>query len=312
MSTSTPSWDPGRTAKRSRIIGLMRLVRIEHTLFSLPFAYAGALLACSGGACLSAWEAFLILLAVFGLRTAGMAYNNIADLDIDRLNPRTMHRPLVTGAVSIRDAWLLVVLGSLVYYASAALLNVYALLFSPVLWILAITYPYAKRYYSLAHLHLGFVLGSVVFGGAVASYGDTATSLADLLAHVPWAFVVGVALWVAGFDSYYALLDYEFDLRMGLHSLPVALGPQGAITASRVLHTATGFLFAASVPLYGLGIIGCLGIAAGVILLVYQHYLLTSRGIEAVPRAFNTNLALGVVVGLAVVIDRLLGLLAAT
>ncbi len=302
------SWDPGRTGRGSRLKALARLVRIEHTLFSLPFAYAGALMACNG--CLSLSEAVLIALAVLGLRTAGMAYNNIADLDIDRLNPRTQGRPLVTGAVKKWEAWLLVLLGSMLYYASAAMLNIYALLFSPLLWVLAMTYPYAKRYYSLAHIHLGLVLGSVVFGGAVAAYGDNAAGLLDLLAHVPWLYVAAVTLWVAGFDTYYAIMDYEFDRSMGLHSIPVALGPRGAIAFSRALHAASAALYIASVPIYGLGVVGLAGAITGSLLLLYQHLLLEKNGLEAVPKAFNTNLALGLAVGLSVVADRLVAVLA--
>ncbi|WP_236698213.1 UbiA-like polyprenyltransferase [Pyrodictium occultum] len=300
------AWDPGRLSRRSRLHALMRLVRIEHTLFSLPFAYAGAVLACPR--CLGPREAALIALAVLGLRTAAMAYNNIADLDIDRLNPRTRSRPLVAGAVGLRDAWALVAAGSLLYYASAALLNRYALLLSPLLWLAAITYPHAKRLHWLPHLHLGLVLGSVVFGGAVAAYGGRARGAWDLLHHVPWLYVAAVALWVAGFDTYYAIMDMEFDRSMGLGSIPARLGPRGALWASRLMHAAAAVLMLASVPAYGLGPAAAAGLAAAALLLAYQHLLLARRGLEAVPRAFNTNLALGLAAGLGVLADRLLAL----
>ena len=301
---SAVSWDPGRVSKRSRLAGLARLVRIEHTLFSLPFAYAGAVLACA--CCLDLWSAVLIGLAVLGLRTAAMAFNNIADLDIDRLNPRTARRPLVTGAVSMRDAWLLVLAGSLLYYASAALLNRYALLLSPILWLLAMTYPYAKRLHWLPHLHLGLVLGFVVFGGAVAVLGYGAPGLGWLLGNVPWLYVAAVTLWVAGFDAYYSILDMEFDRRHGVGSVAAKLGVRGALWASRLMHAVAAVLFAASIPVYGLGLVAAASVAAAIGLLLYQHLLLLREGVDAIPRAFNTNLALGLVVGLGVLIDRLL------
>ena len=297
-------WDPGRVSRASRLSALARLVRIEHTLFSLPFAYAGAVLTCPR--CLGAREAVLIALAVLGLRTAAMAFNNIADLDIDRLNPRTRMRPLVTGAVSLRDAWLLVAVGSLLYLAAAALLNRWALILSPLPWLAAMSYPYAKRLHWLPQLHLGLVLGLVVFGGAVAVEGG-AGSLWEALRGVPWLYVAAVALWVAGFDAYYSILDLEFDRSMGLGSIAARLGERGALLASRLLHAAAAALFAASIPVYHLGPLAAAGVAAAVALLAYQHLLLARGGRSAIPRAFNVNLYLGVVVSVGVIADRLLG-----
>lgn len=295
-------WDPGRLGGRSRLAALARLVRIEHTLFSLPFAYAGALVACSS--CVDLRVAALIGLAVIGLRTAAMAFNNIADLDIDRENPRTRMRPLVTGTVSLRDAWLLVVLGSLLYYASAAMLNIYALALSPVLWLIAMSYPYAKRVHWIPHLHLGAVLGFVVFGGAVASAGMNAANIAEVLSSVPWLLVVAVTLWVAGFDTYYAIMDYEFDRRMGLGSIPARLGVKKALIASALMHAASLALLIASIRAYNLGGVAAIAVAVAGFLLGHQHYLLARRGLEAIPEAFNTNLVLGLVVGLGIVADK--------
>jgi 4-hydroxybenzoate polyprenyltransferase len=298
------SWDPGRLRGRSRLAALARLVRIEHTLFSLPFAYAGALVACSSWVDLRV--AVLIGLAVLGLRTAAMAFNNIADLDIDRENPRTRMRPLVTGAVSLRDAWLLVVLGSLLYYASAAMLNIYTLALSPVLWVIAMSYPYAKRVHWIPHLHLGAVLGFVVFGGAVASAGMNAANIAEVLSSVPWLLVVAVTLWVAGFDTYYAIMDYEFDKKMGLGSIPARLGVRNALRLSALMHLAVFLLLTASIRVYGLDGIAALTVIVSGILLGYQHYLLARSGLGAIPKAFNTNLVLGLVIGLGIAADRIL------
>ena len=300
---TSPHWDPGRAARRGRLHALARLVRVEHTLFSLPFAYAGAALACPGR--LGWWEALWIGLAVLGLRTAAMSYNNIADLDIDARNPRTSSRPLVTGAVSLRDAWLLVAAGSILYYASAAALNRYALELSPILWLLAMAYPHAKRIHWLPHLHLGLVLGLVVFGGAVATLGEAAPCMGCLLGGIPWVYVAAVTLWVAGFDSYYAIMDADFDRREGLGSIPARLGEHAAIQASRAMHLTAALLLAWSVPRYHLGPLGAASVAAGVALLAYQHALLARHGPQAIPRAFNSNLLLGLIIGLGILLDKL-------
>ena len=300
--TRQASWDPGRTG-RGRVRALARLVRIEHTLFSLPYAYAGACLACSG--CIGLREAVLIGLAVLGLRTAAMAYNNLADMDIDALNPRTRSRPLVTGAVKPRDAWVLVLLGSVLYYASAVMINKYTMMLSPLPWILAMTYPHAKRIHWLPHIHLGLVLGLVIFGGSVASLGMIEDSVSRVLAGIPWIYVVAVALWVAGFDTYYAILDVEFDRRHGVGSIPARLGAGAALDISLAMHASTALLLALGVVAYNLGFMAALGVVLSALLLAYQHVLLRRRGVAAIPEAFNTNLAIGIVIAVPIVLDRL-------
>ena len=279
---------------QGRLHALARLIRVEHTLFGLPYAYLGGLL----GGSMTLRELLLITLAVFGLRTAAMAYNNIADLDIDRLNPRSSKRPLVTGAASMRDAWLLVAFGSILYYLSAALLNKYALILSPILWIVAMTYPHAKRYHSFPHIHLGLTLGLVVFGGTIATYGDVAKSLYDALARVPWDLVVAVTCWVAGFDVIYSIMDVEFDRRLRLGSIPARYGERRAIQASTLCHAVYLAILGLAIPRYGLGLVGIATYIVTAALIAYEQYLVYREGFEAIPRAFNTNLLVGVVVGI--------------
>ncbi len=274
-------------------------MRIEHTLFSLPFAYLGA--ALSGGST-SVRDLVLIGLAVFGLRTAAMAYNNIADLPIDAMNPRSKSRPLVTGAVSLRDAWALVVAGSLVYFASAALLNKIALILSPILWVVAITYPWAKRIHWCPHLHLGLTLGLVVFGGAIAAVGDEANSVMEALSRVPWLIVASVTFWVAGFDIVYSIMDYEFDKSAGLGSVPARLGVKQALLVALLCHAGAAATLYLAVEEYRLGIAGAATAITATLMLAYQHYLVLRRGLEAIPRAFNVNLAYGVLVGVGLTI----------
>ncbi len=291
--------DPGMVRKGSRLHSLMRLIRIEHTVFSLPFAYSGAILS---GYEFTLRDAILIFTAVLGLRSAAMAYNNIADLDIDRENPRTRMRPLVVGSVSLREAWAIVLAGSVLYIMSAALLNKYALMLSPVLLVLALTYPHAKRYHSYPHLHLGLVLGSVVLGGAIAASGDEVASLSDALASVPWLYVVGVTLWVAGFDVIYSIMDHEFDRNKGLGSIPAKFGVRKALAISAVMHSFAIASFMYGGVKYGLGPIGLSLLVLGSLLIMYEQ-MLAWRGRPA--DAFNINLVIALLVGLGAVADWL-------
>lgn len=286
-----------------KLHALSRLIRVEHTLFSLPYAYLGALMATPK---ITLREAVLIFLAVLGLRTAGMAYNNIVDLPIDKLNPRSAKRPLVTGALTLRDAWLTVLAGSLLYYASAALLNWYALVLSPILWIVALTYPYAKRIHPLPHLHLGFTLGLVVFGGAVAAIGDEAGSMLALLERIPWEMVFAVTFWVAGFDILYSIMDYDFDVEHGLGSVPAWLGVKRAIWAALGFHITFLALLYYVIIKYYMGAIAFAAFTLTTVLIAIQYYIVARRGLEGIPTAFNLNLAIGLIVGIGYSLDILL------
>ncbi|MCE4625768.1 MAG: putative 4-hydroxybenzoate polyprenyltransferase [Desulfurococcales archaeon] len=298
------AWDPGALKKRGKLHALARLVRIEHTLFSLPFAYAGAILT---GYPITLEEALLIFTALLGLRTAAMAYNNIADLEIDRLNPRSSRRPLVTGEVSLREAYLLVVLGSIVYYISAALLNRYALLYSPLLWILALTYPYAKRIHSYPHYHLGLVLGFTVFGGAVAVAGRLPGATNRMvLESVPWLYLVAVTLWVAGFDIFYSVMDYEFDRKHGLGSVPARFGKRRGIIIGLLTHLCAALLLLLGPLLYSppAGAATLAFTIAAVVLMLYGDFK-SLRDESYIPRAFNQNLLVGVLISTGFIIDYL-------
>ncbi len=297
------SWDPARTLPRyNKLLVILKFIRIEHTLFSLPFAYLGALYASR---LVSFREIILIFLAVLGLRIAAMSYNNIADLDIDRLNPRTKSRPLVTGLVSLKTAWIVVLVGSMLYFFSAYLLNIYAFILSPALWVLAISYPYAKRIHWLPHLHLGFVLGMVIFGGYVAVEGIVTKSISSLVTRAPWFYVLAVASWVAGFDTYYAILDLEFDRKHNIGSLPSRFGEEKALIISRLFHAMTIVFLMVAARIYKVNLPGYLAITLFTIITLYQHIILSYNTRENIPRAFNTNLFSGPILSLGLILDKL-------
>ncbi len=295
------AFDPGEVSKASRFHALMRLVRIEHTLFSLPYAYAGALLS---GFHVTWAEIILMSLALLGLRTAALAYNNIADIDIDSLNPRTWNRPLIKGAVKVSDAWWLVVVGSVLYFVSAVLLNLWTALLSPIPWVLALSYPQGKRKHSFPHLHLGLTLAMAVAGGTIAAGGDEANLLV-LLERIPWAFFFGVLFWVAGFDTIYALMDYEFDVKHGVGSIPARFGIKKALDIALVFHLVAIALFGIAVHLYDLGWIYIAGWLVASALIIYENYL-ARKSLENVPKAFNLNIPIGLILTLSAIADVLI------
>ncbi|WP_297460203.1 4-hydroxybenzoate octaprenyltransferase [Thermococcus sp.] len=296
------TFDPGEVSKASRFHALMRLVRIEHTLFSLPYAYTGALLS---GFHVTWKEIILMSLALLGLRTAALAYNNIADIDIDSLNPRTWNRPLIKGAIKISDAWWLVVVGSVLYFVSAVLLNIWTALLSPIPWLLALAYPQSKRKHSFPHLHLGLTLAMAVAGGTIAAGGDEA-NLIVLLERIPWAFFFGVLFWVAGFDTIYALMDYEFDVKHGVGSIPARFGIKKALDIALAFHLIAIALFGLAGPLYGLGRVYLAGWFIASVLILYENYL-ARKSLENVPKAFNLNIPIGLILTLSAIADKLLG-----
>jgi 4-hydroxybenzoate polyprenyltransferase len=295
-------WDPGSFSSSSRLHAMLRLIRIEHTLFSLPFAYIGLVLS---GYSFGWKEIILSTLAVFGLRTAAMAYNNIADLDIDRKNPRTRNRPLVTGALGLRDAWSLVVLGSLIYYVSAALLNKYAFVLSPVLWITALSYPHAKKLHWLPHYHLGLSLALVIFGGSIAASGDEVHSILVVLKTVPWYFFFGVLFWVAGFDIYYSIMDIDFDRKYGLGSVPSKLGEKGSLAIGLATHIVSLLFFWIGCIKSCGGIISIGSMIGGTLVLVAEN-MLVFYDRNRIPLAFNLNLLFGVIICTGIILDYIL------
>ncbi len=215
---------------------LMRFVKIEHTLFSLPLIFAGAFLASEhrpiAGAPLSWRLAGLMLLAATGARTVALALNRIIDREIDKRNARTAMRELPAGNMKLSEAFLILALGLVLYFGCAEMIGRFCLLWSPLPLAIFVFYPYMKRFTPLAHFGVGLGLAMAPLAGWVA----VTQSLENILP----GFVLGffTMLWVAGFDIIYATLDEEFDRRAHLHSLPAVLGKQKALRISGYLHAA--------------------------------------------------------------------------
>ena len=241
---SVPTLSPAKAAPAVRrrwrqIRTYARFVKLEHTIFSLPLIYAGALLGADRWP--STTLVILILLAAIGGRVVAMGLNRLIDLEIDRHNPRTRQRDLPAGKIQIHEAWLVVIAGNVLYVIAAGLINPICLLLAPIPVLLFVGYPFLKRFTSLAHFGLGLAWSM----GPLGAWFAAAQSF-DRLRGIGWLWLFSF-LWVAGFDIIYATMDEAFDRRAGLHSLPVRLGRHRALRLAAALHVAA---FAALVVLW--------------------------------------------------------------
>src|SRR2546421_4673667 len=260
----------------------LEMIKIEHTLSALPFAFLGAVLAARGVP--TAWQIIWITVAMVGARSTAMAFNRIADKDYDARNPGTKMREIPAGALSAGFVWGFTIVSATVFFVAAAMLNRLTLLLSPVALASVVLYSYTKRWTLLSHLILGWCLAIAPTGAWIAVRGAIDSPIPLLLSLV-------VMLWTAGFDVLYACQDYDFDAREGLYSIPTRFGISGALLISRVLHAGA---FATLVALYFLTNLGTLAIA-GVIatgaLLIYQHTLVRADDLSRLNAAFFTSIA---------------------
>lgn len=263
---------------RSLIPTLLDNIRWEHTVFALPFAYIGAVLA-SGGAP-SLWILAWITLAMIGARTAAMSFNRAIDARFDAANPRTALRPIPAGRLSVRAVTLMALLALALMIAAAAQLNTICLLLSPIAVAALAGYSYTKRFTWLCHFVLGFTDAIAPAGGWLAVRPTFAPPLVLL--------VCAVAAWIAGFDIIYACQDVAFDRQNGLRSIPARFGIAAALRASTALHILMIALLIALGLATGRGWIYGLGVAATGLLLFYEHRLITPEDMSRIDVAFFT------------------------
>jgi 4-hydroxybenzoate polyprenyltransferase len=239
-------------------------VKIEHTLFALPFAYIGAFLGAKG------WFGFktfvLIALAFTGMRTIAMTLNRIIDREIDALNPRTANRHLPSGKMTLREAYMILAFAFFVYFVSVYTINRTAFILSPIPIVTAYVYPYLKRFSPICHHFLGLNLAFAPLGGWVA-VRDSVDFDPSVL-----SISVGVVLWVAGFDVIYAIQDLDFDRKMGLHSICADFGVKNALIFSNVNHIIFFFLIAFGL-IHEFGLKASFGLIVISALLFYEHYI---------------------------------------
>ncbi len=258
----------------------LEMIKIEHTLFALPFAFLGAVLAAGGIP--TFWQIIWIIAAMVGARSTAMAFNRIVDKEFDARNPRTKIRAIPSGALSVGFVWGFTLISAAVFFVAAAMLNRLTLFLSPVALASILLYSYTKRWTLLSHLVLGWCLGIAPTGAWIAVRGTIDSP-------VPLLLSLLVMLWTAGFDVLYACQDYEFDCREGLYSIPARFGIARSLWISRALHAGA---FAALVALYfltNLGALAIVGVIATGALLIYQHTLVRATDLSRLNAAFFTT-----------------------
>ncbi len=258
----------------------LEMIKIEHTLFALPFAFLGAVLAANGLPSIK--QLVWITAAMVGARSTAMAFNRIADRHYDARNPRTAGRALPAGLLSVGFVWSFTVASASLFFLAAAMLNRLTLVLAPVALASVLLYSFSKRWTLLSHLLLGWCLAIAPTGAWIAVRGA-------LDSPVPLLLSLVVMLWTAGFDVLYACQDYDFDLEAGLHSIPRQFGIARALLIARLLHIGA---FAALVALYWithLGIFALIGVVATAALLFYQHRLVRADDLSKLNAAFFTT-----------------------
>jgi 4-hydroxybenzoate polyprenyltransferase len=277
MEMTTTTNDSGLIKKISIF---MEMIKFSHTIFALPFALTGALLAARGLP--DGHQLLWICLAMIGARTAAMGLNRLIDADIDARNPRTAGRAIPAGLIG-KGMTLAFICASLALLLSAAAqLNPLCLKLSPLAVFFLVLYSYCKRFTALAHVVLGICLAAAPLGAWIAIRGTI-----DL----PALILGGIVLfWVAGFDILYALQDLEFDRSAGLHSIPVALGVKGSLWTARLFHLAMLALLPALYLVMQLGDFFVTGIVVVTAMLAYEHWLLRNGDLNKLDTAFfNMN-----------------------
>jgi 4-hydroxybenzoate polyprenyltransferase len=260
-------------------------VRFGHSLFALPFALVGALLAARFVG-FSPARVLWIIACMVAARSAAMGFNRLVDADIDARNPRTAMRELPAGRMTRGEATVFVLASSAIFVVCAAQLGWVCLVLSPVALAIVFWYSLAKRFTSYTQAYLGLAMAVAPAGGWIAMGGPPAA--------VPWLLGLAIGTWVAGFDILYACQDLEFDRREGLRSIPIRFGVSRSLVISRVLHVVAVIALAAAGILAGLGLIYVIGVAAVAALLFYEQTLVRENDLSQLKRAFDLNGWVGV------------------
>ena len=277
-----------------RVTTYLAFVRFSHSVFALPFALAGALLAAQHvqvGWGTIGW----ILAAMVAARSAAMGFNRLVDARFDALNPRTANREIPRGAMSTVEATVFVAISSLVFVFAASRLNSLCFALSPVALAIVFWYSLAKRFTTWTQLFLGLAMAVAPVGGWLAVGGRGGWE--------PWLLALAISTWVGGFDVLYACQDIDFDRAHGLRSIPVRFGVASSLLISRAMHVLTiGFLLALSL-VTPLGLVYLTGVAVVAALLAYEQSLVRAEDLSQVKRAFDLNGYVGILYLLVLVVS---------
>src|ERR1700704_2988269 len=268
-------------------------VRVSHSVFALPFALAGALLAAQHTPVTWATIGW-ILVAMVAARSAAMGFNRLVDARMDALNPRTANREIPRGAMSMREATIFVAVSSAAFVFATWRLNPLCFALSPVALAIVFWYSLAKRFTTWTQLFLGLAMAVAPVGGWLAVGGRGGAE--------PWILAVAIGTWVAGFDVLYACQDLDFDRAHGLRSIPVRFGVPGSLAISRAMHVVAIACLAALGLVVPLGTVYFVGVGAVAAMLVYEQSLVRADDLSQVKRAFDLNGYVGILYLLVIVV----------
>lgn len=273
-----------------RIATYLSFVRFSHSVFALPFALTGALLALHRLGDWSAenvgWRVLWIVVAMVAARSAAMGFNRLVDAHYDALNPRTASREIPRGAMTRTEAAVFVIVSSVVFVVAAWNLGTVCFVLSPVALAIVFWYSLAKRFTAYTQLFLGLAMAVAPVGGWLAAGGRGGWE--------PWLLGLAIGTWVGGFDVLYACQDLEFDRSHGLRSIPVKFGVGRSLWISRLMHVVTVGCLAALAAVAELGALYLAGVAAVAVLLVYEQSLVSEHDLSQVKRAFDLNGYVGI------------------
>ena len=256
----------------------LEMIKWEHSIFGLPFALCGAMLAAGGWP--SGHVLIWIVVAMVGARSAAMAFNRLADASIDAANPRTQTRALPAGTLTPAFVATFVIVSCGIFLVAAWQLNRLAFVLSPVALAVILLYSYTKRFTRWSHLVLGFAMGIAPSAAWIAVRGSFDPRILLLTA--------AVTFWGAGFDVLYACQDYEFDRQNGLHSIPRHWGIGTSLWVARAFHLTMLLLLVSMVVVFGLGMLAIVGVIAVALLLTYEHSLVSPTDLSKLNAAFFT------------------------
>jgi 4-hydroxybenzoate polyprenyltransferase len=282
----------------NRIATYLSFVRFSHSVFALPFALTGALLAWREQPFSWAQVAWIIVCMV-AARSAAMGFNRLVDAHHDALNPRTAMRELPRGAMSLNEARVFVILSSAVFVSAAFRLSVLCLVLAPVALAIVFWYSLAKRYTPYTQLFLGLAMAVAPVGGWIAAGGRGGAE--------PWLLGLAIGLWVGGFDILYACQDYDFDRSHGLRSIPTRFGISNAIRLSRAMHVTTVACMALLWRAANLPLLYLAGVLFVAVLLAYEQSLVSEDDLSQVKKAFDLNGWVGIVYFVATAASLYLG-----
>lgn len=263
-----------------KVVLYLKMIKIAHSVFALPFAFTGAILAASGIPSLS--QLFWITVAMVGARSGAMGLNRIIDRKIDAANPRTKAREIPSGKIKVRDAFVFTLISLAVLIFAAYNLNPMCLKLSPVAIAVLVLYSYTKRFTWMAHFVLGIAISAAPLGAWIAVKGTFDLKIIPLS--------IAVVFWLAGFDVLYALQDIEFDRSYGLYSIPQTFGVRKSLILSRIFHSITWLLLSVTGIIFHMNIAYWAGMILVAGLLIYEHSLVKPDDLSKLNMAFfNMN-----------------------